>query len=115
LRDSNRNYLEGYRDEARIMGVIEQVSRYDEQVSAARFARQSEYNEQTRDAIRRLQRQGLADRRLDPGVVAHALTAMVTRFAEMWFVQEHIECDFEDGVDQLTTLCMNALQLKDKK
>ena len=65
-------------------------------------------------AIRRLQRQGLADRSLDPTIVAPALTAMVTRFAEMWFVQGQVDCTFDEGVEQLGILCMNALQVKDK-
>ena len=39
---------------------------------------------------------------------------MVTRFAEMWFVQSQFDCEFESGVDQITTLCVNALQLKDR-
>jgi hypothetical protein len=95
------------------MGVIEQVSRYDERVSAARFARQTHYTRQTETAISRLQRQGLADARLDPAVAAFALSAMVTRFAEMWFVERLVDCDFDKGVDQLTTLCMNALQVKE--
>jgi AcrR family transcriptional regulator len=115
LRESTHNYLEGYRDEARIMGVIEQVSRYDEQVSAARFARQAQYSQQTEQAIGRLQRARRADPRLDPAVAAYALSAMVTRFAEMWFVEGLIDCDFDEGIDQLTTLCMNALQLQDQR
>ena len=32
----------------------------------------------------------------------------------MWFVQGLFESDFDTGVDQLTSLCINALQLKDK-
>ena len=114
IRESSRAYLEGYRDEARIMGVIEQVSRYDEEVSAARFARETHYTRQTEVAIGHLQQQGLADPGLDPALAASALSAMVTRFAEMWFVQHHFDCDFETGVDQITTLCMNALQLRDR-
>jgi hypothetical protein len=65
-------------------------------------------------AIGHLQQQGLADPGLDPALAASALSAMVTRFAEMWFVQHHFDCDFETGVDQITTLCMNALQLRDR-
>ncbi|MHB8464165.1 MAG: TetR/AcrR family transcriptional regulator [Acidimicrobiales bacterium] len=114
LTESNRRYLAEYRDEARIMGVIEQVSRYDEEVRAARLARQRQYTERTEVAIRRLQRQGLADSSLDPTIAAPALTAMVTRFAEMWFVQGQVDCSFDEGVEQLATLCMNALQVKDK-
>jgi AcrR family transcriptional regulator len=113
LRESNRRYLADYRDEARIMGVIEQVSRYHEKVREVRFERQRHYTKQTEDSIRRLQGQGLADAELDPAIAAPALSAMVTRFAEMWLVQGLIECSFDDGVDQLTSLCVNALGLKD--
>jgi hypothetical protein len=35
--------------------------------------------------------------------------ALVTQFAEGWFVQERISCDFEDGVAQVNRLCLNAL------
>lgn len=114
LAESNRRYLAEYRDEAGIMGVIEQVSRYDDEVRRARLAQQAIYTKQTEDAIRRLQRQGRADPELDPVMAASALTAMVTRFAEMWFVQGQLDFDFEAGADQLTRLCMNALQLRDK-
>ena len=114
IRQAIRLHMESYRDEARIMGVIEQVSRYDDEVSAARFARETHYTRQTEVAIERLQQQGLADPDLDPALAASALSAMVTRFAEMWFVQHHFDCEFEAGVDQITALCMNALQLRDK-
>jgi len=114
LRESNRRYLVDYRDEARIMGVIEQVSRYHEQVRAVRHARQRRYIGRTEDSIRRLQAQDLADPDLDPAIAAPALAAMVTRFAEMWLVQDLIDCSFDDGVEQLTTLCVNALRLRDR-
>jgi AcrR family transcriptional regulator len=113
VRESNRSYLADYRDEARLMGVIEQVSRYNDEVRAVRFARQHQYTGRTEVAIRRLQAQGRCDPDLDPAIAAQALTAMVTRFAEMWLVQDQIDCSFDQGVEQLTTLCMNALQLQD--
>jgi len=96
------------------MGVVEQVSRYDHEVSAARFARETYYTSQTENQIRTLQQRGLVDPGLDPRVAACALSAMVGRFAEMWFVQGLFDCEFDSGVDQLTSLCINALQLKDK-
>ena len=114
LEESVRRFLTDYRDEAGIMGVIEQVSRYDEQVRTARVAQQAPYTEQTEDAIRYLQRHGLADEHLDPVIAASALAAMVSRFAEMWFVQGMLDCAFEKGVDQLTSLCINALQLENR-
>ena len=97
------------------MGVIEEVSRYDEQVNALRFARHQDYRDQVADSIRQLQRHGLADPSLDPNIAASALGAMTSRFAEMWLVQGFLECSFDDGVEQLTKVFTNALELKDPR
>jgi AcrR family transcriptional regulator len=113
LETSVRRFLADYRDEAAMMGVIEQVCRYDEKVRTARLVQQGPYMQQAEEAIGRMQRLGLADRDLDPVISASALAAMVSRFAEMWFVQEQFECSCDKGVQQLTTLCMNALGLDD--
>jgi AcrR family transcriptional regulator len=113
LAESNRRYLTEYRDQARLMGVIEEVSRYDEQVGAAQFRRYQQYMKQVADSVRQMQRAGLADPELDPMVASLALSAMVTRLAESWFVQGQLDCTLEEGVDQLTKLCMNALRLEE--
>ena len=113
IREAIRRHLESYRDEARIMGVIEQVSRYDEVVQGPRLVRHNHYRQLVADSIRQLQRRGLADRTLDPTIAAAGLGAMTSRFAEMWFVQGLLDCNFDDGVEQLTTLFVNALRLTD--
>ncbi|HXY93946.1 MAG TPA: TetR/AcrR family transcriptional regulator [Acidimicrobiia bacterium] len=114
IREGMRRHFESYRDEARIMGVIEQVSRYDEHVSAMRRARHQEHREQVAGSIRHLQRRGLADPTLDPTIAAAGLGSMTWRFAEMWLVEGLIECTFDEGVEQITTLFVNALQLEDQ-
>ena len=106
---ANRRYLERYRDEARIMGVIEQVSRYDDDVNAARMATMKHFAERAERAIRRLQSEGVADKRVNPSIAADALGAMVARFAELWLVQGYREYDFDEAVEQLTVLWANAL------
>ena len=111
IRRANRLYLQRYRDEAALMGVIEQVSRYDPEVNAARMTTMKHFVERAERAIRRLQREGLADRRIKPSVAADALGAMVARFAELWLVQGYRDYDFDDAVDQLTILWGNALGL----
>lgn len=111
---SNRRYLERYRDEAALMGVIEQVSRYDDHVNAARFATMKHYVERAERAIAQLQRDGLVDDRLDPSTAADALGAMVARFAELWLVQGYRDYDFDDAVDQLSILWANALGLREQ-
>jgi len=114
IRKANRRYLERYRDEARIMGVIEQVSRYDEHVNAARMARQHHFAQRSERFIRRLQREGAVDPRIDPAIAADALGAMVARFAELWLVQGYGKYGFDDAVEQLTLLWANALQLREE-
>ena len=114
IREAMRLHFESFRSEARIMGVIEQVSRYDEHVNALRRARHKEYREQVAGSIRQLQRHGLVDRSLDPTVAAAGLGAMTWRFAEVWLVDGDLDCSFDEGVEQVTTLFMNALQLTDR-
>ena len=94
------------------MGVIEQVWRFDAQFNAIRGTSGIvDYTAQIADSILRLQRHGLADRRLNPVIAADGLGAMTYRFPEMWFVQGFLDCDFDEGVDQLTLLFANALGL----
>jgi AcrR family transcriptional regulator len=114
IREANRRYLERYRAESAIMGVIEQVSRYDPHVNSVRIATQQHFAERAERMIRRLQREGLADRKLNPEIAADALGAMVGRFAELWLVQGYRDYDFEEAVEQLTNLWGNALGLPDE-
>jgi len=114
IRAANRRYLERYRDEAALMGTIEQVSRYDEHVNAARMATMKHFAERVERTVVSLQRAGAVDARLDPIMAADALGAMVARFAELWLVQGYREYDFDQAVDQLTLLWANALGLQDQ-
>ena len=113
IREAMRLHLESYRAVAKIMGVIEQVSRYDDQVKASRAARHRVINEEIADSIRRLQRRGLADPELDPTIAVAALGAMTSRFPELWLTEGDLECSFDAGVEQLTRLFLNALQLRE--
>jgi AcrR family transcriptional regulator len=112
IREANRLYLERYRQEARLMGVIEQVSRYDDHVNAGRMARMKLFAERAERNIKRLQKDGLVDKDLDPSIAATALGAMVARFAELWLVQGYADYDFDEAVEQLTALWCNALGLE---
>ncbi len=107
------SHLKSYRDEAEIMGVIEQVARYDEHVASVRASRSLVHRRDIAESIRRLQRRGMADRALDPEIAAAALASMVERFAEMWLAQGQIDCDLDDATQTLASLFANALQLGD--
>jgi AcrR family transcriptional regulator len=113
IRAAIRLHMESYRREARIMGVIEQVSRYDERVREARTKRHRYYGGQVEESIRRLQRHGLVDAELDPVIASAALGSMTSRFPEMWLVEDGLDCSFDDGVEHLTRVFLNALGLRD--
>ncbi len=113
IRAAIKLHMESYRREARIMGVIEQVARYDRQVSEARQKRQAYYGHQVEESIRRLQRHGLVDDGLDPVIAAAALGAMTSRFPEAWFVEGKLDCDFDEGVEQLTRVFINGLGFRE--
>ncbi len=109
IRRANQRYLERYRSEARLMGVIEQVSRYDAYVNAARMASMRQFAARSEHMIRRLQSQGEADERVNPAIASDALGSMMGRFAELWLTQGYREYDFDDAVEQLSLLWANAL------
>ena len=111
IHQATRRYLERYREQAAIMGVIEQVSRYDDQVNAVRVATRRHFAQRAERACRLLQQEGRADAGIDPVVAADALGAMVGRFAELWLVQGYREYDFDEAVEQLSLLWVNALRI----
>jgi len=113
IRAAMRAFLQTYRDEVAIMRVVEEVSRYDEHVRAARLERLREYRDEMSDSIRRLQRRGLADRNLDPTIVAMVLGSITMRFPEMWLVEHLVDCSFDDAVDHLAVIFIAALGLKE--
>lgn len=114
LREAIRLHFERYRDEARMMGVIEQVSRYDDEVNALRTDLHRQNRKQVTESIRQMQRRGLCDADLDPSIAAAALGGMTWRFAEMWLVQGEVDCDFDEAVGQVTRLFVNALGVRDR-
>ena len=113
IEAANRRYLERYRDESLIMGVIEQVSRYDDHVRDVRAERFRFFGDRSEAAIRHWQEDGQVDPAIDPKLAADALGAMVARFAELWLVQDYCDYDFDHVVEQLSLLWGNALGLND--
>ena len=49
--------------------------------------------------------------RLDPEVAAAVLGSMTERFPEMWLSEGHVSCGFDEGVEQLATIFLNALRI----
>lgn len=110
IRAANRAYLTAYRKEARIMRVIEEVSRYNDDVRLVRSKRDDYLAARLESAIRRLQAEGMADKRVDERYAATALGGMVAKFAEMMFIGG-ARFEMETAVEQLTLLWANSLGL----
>lgn len=111
ILSANRLYLSRYRDNARIMGVIEEVSRYDQHVNDARVQRQRHFAGRAERSIRRLQDAGEVRKDIDPVIASVALGSMVARFAELWLVEDWDRYDFDHAACQLTLLWAHAIGL----
>jgi AcrR family transcriptional regulator len=115
ITEANRRYLQRYRDNGKIMGVIEEVSRFDSFVNEARLKRQRHFAERAENTIRRLQDSGLADPSIDPAFASFALGSMVGRFAELWLVEGWGDFEFDTAVEQISRLWANAIGLHEPK
>jgi AcrR family transcriptional regulator len=111
IRAANRSYLRAYKKEAKIMRVIEEVSRYDVEVRETRRRRDDQLAARLESSIQRLQDKGVADKRIDRRYAATALGGMVARFAEEIFIRGG-DYEQEKAVEQLTLLWANALGLR---
>jgi hypothetical protein len=94
------------------MGVIEEVSRYDEHVNEARMRRQKHFADRAERSIRRLQESGEADPEIDAEIAALALGSMVARVAELWIIEHWGDYDLDEVAEQVTRLWANAIGLK---
>jgi AcrR family transcriptional regulator len=108
IYDANRSYLTAYRKEAKLMAVIIEVSRYDDQVRDVRERRQEEFSARLAASVARLQKKGLADKDVDGRYAGLALGGMVATFADSLFAGRW-KSDFDTAVEQLSILWANAL------
>jgi AcrR family transcriptional regulator len=106
-----RAYLDAYRRNARIMAIIEQVSTFNDAMREAMHERVMAFVTRAASSIRRLQERGLADRELEPFSTALALSAMVSKFAYLCFVQGE-DVGGEQAVTTLTRMWAGALGLR---
>lgn len=108
---ANRRYLQSYRKNAAIVGVLEQVAMFNPHFRDLRRAIRHVFQERAERGLRRLQAEGLADPALSPRCAAEALTSMVSNFAYMWLVLG-VEFDEEEAVSTLTTIWARGIGLQ---
>ncbi|WP_432843109.1 TetR/AcrR family transcriptional regulator [Dactylosporangium sp. CA-092794] len=110
---SNRAYLEAYRRNAALMGVLEQVAATSERFVKIREDRADVFIDRNARSIARLQAEGRADPALDPMVASRALSGMLSRLAYTYFVSGFVPADvpYETLVATANRLWCNALGL----
>jgi AcrR family transcriptional regulator len=112
IEAANRAYLEAYRRNAKLMGLMDQVALIDDDFRRLRLERADAFARRNAKSIRRLQAAGLADPELDPMLAAHAINGMVSRAASLVFVHG-ARIPFESLVATVTRLWANALRIPD--
>ncbi|MBL7496565.1 TetR/AcrR family transcriptional regulator [Frankia sp. CNm7] len=110
LRASIRRYLAAYGAEARILGLVGEVRRQDDQLLALRSACQRPDIARHVEPVRQSQRLELLEPRVNPEALLFAVVGMVERFAEQWLVRAAVACDLETAATQLARLCLQAMR-----
>jgi AcrR family transcriptional regulator len=105
---ANRAYLDGYRHDARMMAILEQVAATNEEFRQLRRQVRVANTMRSARAIQRWQDEGLVDPLLDARYVASALGSMVDRSFYVWLVLGE-PFDEEKGLETLNELCSRAL------
>jgi AcrR family transcriptional regulator len=108
IERSIATFMVFYRDNARMMAVLEQVATYDPGFRALRRQMRRSVADRAVRFIRDLQRKGVVDADVDPRIAGIALTGMVDRFAYVWHILDE---DFDEDavVRTLTRLWFQAI------
>ena len=86
IRQAIARFLVFYRENARLMAVLEQIATYDEEFRALRLDMRRAVARRAIRFIENLQRGGVVPTTVDARYAATALTGMVDRFAYVWLV-----------------------------
>ena len=106
IEEANRRYLTAYRDNARLLQVVEQASVADPDLGKRLDEFRSRYHARVSTALRRLQQQDRVAPDLPADVTATALCAMVEGFSRYW------DGELSDDINAtLTQLWVGALRL----
>lgn len=86
LDAANRRYIEAYRENAALYGLVEQLATMDETIRDGRHQSRRDNVERVATNIRRWQHAGVADPDIDAETTAGLLVAMTSNFCYWWFV-----------------------------
>lgn len=107
VASSNRNYLAAFRDNARMMAVVEEVATINEEFAGFRRELWNQAVDRVRKSMERDRADGYLLESVDLDMVAYGLVGMVERFAFTWFVLG-VPFEKDAAVTQLTDMWLRA-------
>lgn len=110
LRETNRLFFQSFRRNAPFWAVVEEAAMTDGEARQVLSGRHRQSRARTEAALRTWQEAGLIPIDVDVAFFATALGAMTERCAFLWFVLGE-PIDFEEAVDRITEIWVQALQL----
>lgn len=111
IGNANARYLAAFRENARLLRVVEEVAVVDERFARILSDLRRTHAERVAHQIQRQQEQGLVPADLDPQITAASLCAMVEGFSRHW--SDIGTIDDPDGHLTLTRIWQRALGLPD--
>jgi AcrR family transcriptional regulator len=110
IRRAMVRFVEAFRPNAVMIGLIEQVGTFTPEMRALRLALRQSFVDRSARGIRRMQADGIADRDLDPVLLAEVLGAMVDQTCYLWFFLGK-EFDTHAVVESLTTVWARGIRV----
>ena len=111
IERSNRQFIEVYRRNSQMMGLLEQTATIDDELRAARLNIRHQAVARARKSIESMKAEGVVKGELNAEVAASALVSMVSNFVYFWLVVGDLDCDEETAVSALTRLWATSLGL----
>lgn len=110
LRAGNQRFIEAYRNNAAMIGLVEQMATFNDGIRERRVQSRQRHVDRVTRAIKRWQAAGIADPAVDASIASAALVSMLANFCYWWFVGG-AEFDMELATDTLTDCWVRSLGL----
>jgi AcrR family transcriptional regulator len=111
IRLAMTRFIEAFRPNAVMIGLIEQVGTFTPEMRRLRLALRESFVDRSARGIRRMQADGAADPGIDPVMAAEVLGAMADQTCYIWFFLGK-EFDYDAVLDSLTTVWARGIGIK---
>lgn len=111
IERGNQQFIEVYRKNSQMMGLMEQTGTYDDELRRIRLGFRQQAVARAQRSIVSMQREGLVPEDLNAACAAGALVSMVSNFVYFWLVIGEGDYDDEVALATLTRLWATALGL----